>query len=82
MVQPVASEARRSLISGVWPIASTTSWRIFCMANPDLMVSTLFDAFPADKMRNFMLRGNDLETITGHCGGLRRNIHLLFGRGA
>jgi hypothetical protein len=28
MVQPVSSEARRSLISGVLPIASMTSWRM------------------------------------------------------
>jgi len=30
MVQPVAADARSSLISGVWPMASTTPSRI-CM---------------------------------------------------
>jgi hypothetical protein len=33
MVQPVASEARVSLMSGVLPIASTTSWLIFMCGN-------------------------------------------------
>src|ERR1700753_2450157 len=33
MVQPVSSEARFSLISGVWPIASMTSLLIFIARN-------------------------------------------------
>src|ERR1700739_4571447 len=38
IAQPVSSEARFSLISGVWPIASTTSLWIFMRANSSFEV--------------------------------------------
>jgi hypothetical protein len=49
MVQPVASEAWRNLISGVLPIASMTSARICGIAFPKIDALTLFEAFAADK---------------------------------